>query len=402
MALADTGKAIRAVTDAIADRLKTHTGLFCSSVRPGPDANLGGTRLNIFLYEAQVDPSLKNVPLDDGARPPLWLVLKYLLTAFDLDNESDSPEAYEYLGQGMRALDEMSVLSLPSTLNNLDALTDNPEDLKISIDDANAELISKVMQGPDEKYRMSVAFQIRPVMIVGAGPPSHSLLVGVDYTQTPATLVGETAIRTPVIPSLGPSITEVSPAAFELGSTVTILGTDLHLSNLSVTLGPVELPVTMQQPDRLQFVVREDIANGSTISAGSLPLSVGQLLPTGRVRASNVLIGNLIPSVDSVALSGAVDHVTGPTPPAGWSYATIDVTGKLLGTDDDDSYLTLFRAGASVKLVDRSTDTSPLAAPQTQRQFEMKKADAVPPGPYLAIYRVNRQQSVQSPEVDLT
>ncbi len=401
MALAETGKAIRAVTDAIADRLKTQTGLFCSSVRPGPDANLGGTRLNIFLYEAQVDPSLKNVPLDDGARPPLWLVLKYLLTAFDTDNESDTAEAHEYLGQGMRALDEMSILPLSSTLNNLDALTDNPEDLKISIDDANAELISKVMQGPDEKYRMSVAFQVRPVMIVGAGPPSHSLLVGVNYTTTPATLVGEAAIRTPVIPSLGPSITEVSPAAFELGSTVTILGTDLHLSNLSVTLGPVELPVTMQQPDRLQFVVREDIANGSTISAGSLPLSVGQLLPTGRVRASNVLIGNLIPNVTSVAVSGPVQHSGGPTPPMGWSYATIDVTGKLLGTDDDDSYLTLFR-GASVGLIDNSTDTSPAGAPQTQRQFVMKKADAVPPGPYLAIYRVNRQQSVQSPEVDLT
>jgi hypothetical protein len=400
MALADTGKAIRAVTDAIADRLKTQTGIFCSCVRPGPDANLGGKRLNLFLYEAQIDASLKNVPLDDGGRPPLWLVLKYLLTAFDNDNESDSPEAYEYLGVGLRALDEMSVLSLPQGLANLDALTDNPEDLKISFDDANAELISKIMQGPDEKYRMSVAFQVRPVMIAGGGPPSYSLLVGVNYTNTPASLVGAQAIRTPVIPSLGPSITEVSPPAFELGSTVTIFGTDLHLSNLSVSLGPIELPVTMQQPDRLQFVVREDLANGQTISAGSLPLSVGQLLPTGRVRSSNVLMGNLIPNVTTVAISGVVQHVD--PPPDGWTYATIDVTGKLLGTDNDDSYLTLFRDGASVKLIDSSTDTSPAGAPQTQRQFVMKKADAVPPGQYLAIYRVNRQQAVQSPLVDLT
>ena len=38
------------------------------------------------------------------------------------------------------------------------ALVDNPEPLKITFDRADAELLSKIMQGTDEKYRVSAAF----------------------------------------------------------------------------------------------------------------------------------------------------------------------------------------------------------------------------------------------------
>jgi hypothetical protein len=206
-----------------------------------------------------------------------------------------------------------------------------------------------------------------------------------------------------VLPSMGPTLTEISPASFELGSTVTIFGTDLHLSNLSVQLGPVELPLTMQQPDHLEFVVREDIANGNTISAGSLPVSVSQLLPTGRKRQSNLLVGNLVPQLDTAGIFGAVQHVAAAPPPVGWSFATIDVTGKLLGANDnDDFYLALFKDGTTIKLFDDLTDTSLPGARQTQKRFAMQKPDAVPPGQYLVLYRVNGQQARQSLVVDLT
>ncbi len=79
------------------------------------------------------------------------------------------------------------------------------------------------------------------------------------------------------------------------------------------------------------------------------------------------------------------------------------MTGKLLGQDgNDEFYLALFKDGATVKLFDALTDTSPAGAPQTQRQFVMQKADAVPPAQYLALYRVNGQQARQSVVVDLT
>jgi uncharacterized protein DUF4255/IPT/TIG domain-containing protein len=404
MALADTGRAIGAVTDALSQRLNDRTGIAVSVGRPEPETTAPGRRLNLFLYETHFDASLKNVPLDDGQRPPLWLVLKYLLTAFDDLKNSDSIQAYEYLGLGMRALQELNVLplapGLPATV--LAPLSDNPEDVKITFDDAPVDLLSKVMQGADEKYRLSVAFQVRPVMIAPGELPSYSLLVGVDYTP-PVTVIGEAGVVIPVIPSLGPTIESISPIRFELNDTVTITGTDLHLANLVVQLGPVVLPVTMQQPDRLQFVVRDDIATPDLISAGSHTISVGQQLPSGRIRASNLLIGNLLPEITTASITGAVQHVLTAPPPVGWSFATIDVTGRLLGKDDEDEfYLALFAGGTTIKLFDGLTDTSPPGAPQTQRRFVMQKPDAVPPGEYLVLFRVNGQQARQSLVINLT
>ena len=36
-----------------------------------------------------------------------------------------------------------------------------PEPLKLSFDGAGVDLLSKVMQGTDERYRLSMAFQVR-------------------------------------------------------------------------------------------------------------------------------------------------------------------------------------------------------------------------------------------------
>ena len=405
MSLAETSKAIGKVTDAISQRLFDRTGITVSVGRPEPPTNVtAANRLNLFLYEVQFDGSLKNVPLDEGQRPPLWLVLKYLLTAFDADGTtSDSVKAYENLGDGVRALQELSEFPLTPGLPVaiVDALKDNPEDLKITFDEAPTELLSKVMQGSDEKYRLSVAFQVRPVMLAAAELPSYSLLVGIDYTTM--TTIGERGVKIPVIPSMGSTITDVSPSSFELGQTVTLRGDDLHLSGLSVKLGPVELPVTMQKPDRLQFVVRPDLVTPAVISAGSHPIIVTQLLTNGKKRSSNTLIGHLRPTLATAVIFGAINTVAIPPPPLGWRFGTIDITGQLLGKNDvDDFYLALYQSGATFSLLDSQNDTSPVGAPQTQRRFLMNQLDAVPPGKYLVIYRVNGQQAPQSFEVDLT
>ena len=405
MALANTFGAIGAVTDVVIQRLKETTAptLDVSLGRPEPNGNTGA-RLNLFLYEVQFDASLKNVPLDEGQAPPVWLVLKYLMTAFDDEGKGETIQAYEHLGNGIRALQGLSLLSLAdlsTTLTN--PLSDNPEDLKVTFDEAPTDLLAKVMQGSEEKYRLSVAFQVRPVMIAPAQLPSYSLLVGVDYTPpAPPRLIGTAGIHIPVIPSLGSTITEVSPSSFELDALVTLKGTDLHLDNLSVKLGPVELPVTMQRPDQLQFVVRSDIATPAIISAGSLPVAVSQLLSTGRRRLSNALIGNLRPSVAG-AVVGPISTVSTAPPLVGWKFATIRITGELLGKNDvDDFYLSLYKDGTTFAMLDAQDDLSPGTAPQTQRRFQMNQADAVPPGRYLAIYRVNGQQALQSDVIDLT
>ena len=122
------------------------------------------------------------------------------------------------------------------------------------------------------------------------------MLVGVDYTK-PLVTLADPYVGIDVIASMGSRIEELSPTGFELGEEVAIRGTDMHLANLSVTLGPVELPVTMQQPDQLRFRVDHAIIEASGISAGSNPVAVVQTLPgTGKKRKSNAVIGNLVPT----------------------------------------------------------------------------------------------------------
>lgn len=87
MALADTKDAIGAVTDVLKERLGFRTNMDVTVGRPEPGTGNTVKRLNLFLYEVHFDAGLKNVPLDEGQRPPLWLVLKYLLTAFDDDGK---------------------------------------------------------------------------------------------------------------------------------------------------------------------------------------------------------------------------------------------------------------------------------------------------------------------------
>ena len=117
MSLADTGKAIGKVTELLRQHLQVRTGLAVTVGRPEPPGSgpaLPAPRLNLFLYEAHFDPSLRNTALDSGQLPPLWLVLRYLLTSFDNGSSSDSVLAHEQMGEGMRALQEVSYLSLSS------------------------------------------------------------------------------------------------------------------------------------------------------------------------------------------------------------------------------------------------------------------------------------------------
>ncbi len=406
MALVDTGRAIGAVANLLIARLSTVAAV---SVGRPEQATKNGPRLNLFLYESQFDPTLRNHPLDEGQPPPLWLVLRFLMTAFDALNESDSPDALEVLGQGLSALQQNSYLRFDGEAANIVApLADNPEDLKITFDEANADLMSKLISGPDEKYRYSVGFQVRPVMIAPGEPGSYSLLVGVDYTKTPPAIIGEEGIQIPVIPSLGPTISEIEPSKFEVGSVVTIKGTDLHLSGLSVSLGPIDLPVVSQRPDRLTFKIDSAIATGDAISAGSHPIAVAQTLPTGRRRLSNLLVGSLIPTLNgAVIAAGSLVVNPAPLPPAPQTaFGTIDLTGVLLGKKDDDCFLALYRDGTTLRIFDTFTDEAtpappPPVPPQSAKSLRMVLDDSVPVGDYLVIYRVNGQQAKRSPVVSL-
>ena len=112
MALGDTGRAIGAVTSTLRDHLKTSTGLEVVVGRTEPPTNVVNPHLNLFLYETKFDPNMKNISLDNGQPAPLWLILTYLLTAFDDSGESDSAEAHEYYGSGIESFTGIMLYTL--------------------------------------------------------------------------------------------------------------------------------------------------------------------------------------------------------------------------------------------------------------------------------------------------
>ena len=396
--LTDSGRAIGAVTKLLHDRLVA-AGLGVADVsvgRPEPPAGAPAPRVNLFLYELRFDASLRNHPLDVGQAAPVWLILHYLATAFDEDGESDTIDAHALLGGAIRCLHGLNFLDpagLPAIFAA--ALDDSPEPLKLTFNEAGSELLSRLMQGSDEKYRCSVAFEVRPIMIAPAAVPSYALLVGVDSEH--GTVIGEAGIRIPVLPSLGPVLADAFPTAVDTGETLTLTGTDLALDGLSVRFGPVELPIVAQRPGSLRCTVDGGLAGGTAGSAGAQLVTVAQALPGGRSRASNPLVVNLRPAL---ATASAVNIVAAA---GGTVTGAVDLAGTLLGGSADDVVVALYRDGATVRAFDAFTvPPGPPPAPQTRLRLTIPAAEPIAAGSYRVILRVNGVQARTSPSVDLT
>ncbi len=393
MALGKTAGAIGAVSQTLRERiaLAIGAGLTVRVGRPEPASDTSThSVLNLFLYEIHVDEFLRGESLDDGQPAPLWLVLHYLMTAFDDQGNSDTVAAHEILGTGMRALHAANFLQ--PTAGTLAPLQDNPNELKVTFDAAPVDLISKIMQGPDMKYRCSAAFQVRPVLIAPAEPAAYAQLVGVNYLAG-GVLIGEKGIHTPVQPSLGPSLSSVSPAKFEVGAALQVTGTDLNLEGLTLQIGGVAMLITGRAPDLLRCVVPPGIAAGNQISAGSQPITAIHTLSTGRRVASDAVMGGLLPRVDTATPSSvsAGDPVS----------AVIDLIGILLSAPGDSVFLGLSRQGKVVRIFDEFS--RPTSDQKSLRLTFGTTPDSpkIPKGAYRVILRVNGQQALNSPEITL-
>src|SRR4051794_2038558 len=147
MSLAASNEAIGAVSELLKVRLAAETGINSIAVGRPEDASKaavagGGGGFNLFLYRISIDANLRNRALDDGQAPPVWLSLFYLLTAFD-GADSDSTAAHRLLSRAMVVLNAMSIMR-PDPANI--ALASNPDPLRLTFDEADVDLLSKVMQ----------------------------------------------------------------------------------------------------------------------------------------------------------------------------------------------------------------------------------------------------------------
>ncbi|MCP4463720.1 MAG: DUF4255 domain-containing protein [Planctomycetaceae bacterium] len=375
MALADSRGAIGAVSTLLKDRLAASTSAVSAEVgRPDAAILTGGDRFNLFLYEIGIDPHLRNQPLDRGQSPPLWLILKYLLTAFDNGKESDTTDAHSLLGEGMLALQELNFIDPPSV-----ALADNPDLLKITFDNADSELLSKVMQGSDEKYRVSIAFQVRPVMIAPSVPPSYSL---------PVATVGPPGNEGVVVmPDLGPRLESVVPQKFVSDTELTITGQGVNAAISEVIIGDQSFAVSSVAEGQVKTIVPES----TSLSAGSHPLYLQRQLPAGKKLKSDALVVQLLPEVSN-ATPGA------PTPLTTTNlivHGDLTIDGKQMGGVDDSIFVALYKDGNVVLMLE-----APGSNAQAQLVVTVTKDHKLTAGNYYVIVRVNGAQSIVSPEVD--
>jgi hypothetical protein len=372
-----SSEAIGATSELLRTRLMAAMNNLPVTINRPEAAKGGGRSLNLFLYGVQVDAQLRNQPLDRGQLPPLWVSLHYLVTAFDDGGESDSSAAHRLLGQGMAVLQSLNFLR-PATTSL--ALARNPEPLKLSFDDANVELLSKLMQGGDEKYRVSVALQVRPVMLELDAPPSWSPLVKTIGPPANPGIV--------VLPSLGAVVATIEPQRFVAGTTVTLRGTDFAGYD-EVLLGSNSLPLAPGPEGEASFVVPAAAA----IAANGYGLCIGRTLPSGRKITSNAVLAELMPVVSGAALIGALVVLPPPGPNA-LRHGRFRVTGAQLGGSAASAFATLFKDGAAHGLFEADPGST-----MTQLDFTVSPTAALAPGTYAVVVRVNGQQAVDSPLV---
>jgi hypothetical protein len=371
MPLALTREAVGAVAELLRTELTNRTSAVTVDVgRPESAAGTAGPKFNLFLYQLDFDGHLRNRALDRGQTPPLWLVLRYLLTSFDTVGDSDTIDAQRLLGEGLLALQSLNFIQ-PNTA----PLLDNPEPLKITFEPTEAELLSKIMQGNNERYRMSVGFQVRPLMLAFTSPASQAPLVqSVGPLATPGVIV---------IPSLGPVVDLLEPDRFEAGAQITITGRDLGGDQQEVLFeSTVVIPEEVRQ-DRVVATVP------NTISAGTYLIRVARVLPSGRRFSSNPALGHLVPTVTAA-------NVPNPLSNSGANlFGLLQVTGERLGGPDDSIFVSFYADG-----VVALTMEAPGTAAQTSLDVDVLLENAIPPGTYLIIVRVNGEQATNSPQVN--
>jgi len=377
MSLAESKNAIGAVSSLIERQLGAETSVEVKvgHLEKAAKLDTNAPKFNLFLYQVDIDASLRNIPLDAGQKTPIWLVLRYLLTAFDDKEESDSVAAHMLLGKGMLALQELNYIELKNTDKEL---LDNPEPLKITFDSADVELLSKIMQGSDEKYRISAAFQVRPVMIAPTVAPSYALPV---KTIGPP---GHEGVA--VMPSLGPVLDAIEPMRFEAGEQIVLRGNDLAGID-KIRVGGKSINVSFSTANQLKIIVPANIA----LSAGSHMIQAIRMMPSGRESGSNAVLGFLLPKLVSVSHSLTVAG-------SGKYHGDVTLTGEKLGGVGDSIFVAFYGDGKTELMLEAAGSSLQTELTVT---VDVDAGQALLSGIYFIILRVNGEQAREFPQVIL-
>jgi hypothetical protein len=125
--------------------------------------------LTIFLFEVGEDPSARNRPNNRETtpppdmkirKPPVALLLRYLLTAWGKFEPVGLNTPQRILGRAIQTLYDKAILSGPD-LQGVLAGTDAA--LKVTMSPLSLEERTRVWHAVQQRYRLSVAYEVRVV-----------------------------------------------------------------------------------------------------------------------------------------------------------------------------------------------------------------------------------------------
>ncbi|MEX3788825.1 DUF4255 domain-containing protein [Paraburkholderia sp. BR14374] len=122
-------------------------------------------RMTIFLFESVEDASAKNRPRSvtpnpptlNVKKPPLALLLRYMLTPWSGDRFTD----HKLLGRTMQVLYDEAILSGPQLRGT--TLEGTDQALKVTLSPLTLEERARVWYAIQKPYRLSVTYEVRVV-----------------------------------------------------------------------------------------------------------------------------------------------------------------------------------------------------------------------------------------------
>lgn len=271
-------------------------------------------RINLFLYRVTENGYLQNQQIpgrgapSEYGHPPLTLNLHYLLTAYGSNKSKteatpaafDEFDAHVLLGSAMRVFhdvpivtDRLMTVRAPSGRIVLDeALRDEFEQIKLSLEPLTLEDVTKVWSALLQRYRLSAAYVVNVVQIESRRARRFPRPVGQPVSATipplptdppsPGPMVYVQTIHTPTITGLrvrrAAATDEQSYPYAAIGDTLILLGTSLASPATSVLVGDVLVPAVIARGDRVEVMVPDDTIQG----VGAIPAEL-RLQPGARM-----------------------------------------------------------------------------------------------------------------------
>jgi Pvc16 N-terminal domain len=187
-----------------------------------PDEGGGERRVNLFLYQVQENPFLRNLDWqvkpgspDQLVPPPLSLNLFYLMTPYaQNDPQTGNTTAHEILGEAMRVFYENPIVPQDYLVTGLKSAR---EQVKIVHNTLDPQELSQVWSTFTQPFRLSVLYQVSAVQL-------DMLVESEQVMAKRVRTIGVPDVRAPFLP---PAVNSIEPMSGAVGTVITFQGEHL-------------------------------------------------------------------------------------------------------------------------------------------------------------------------------